>query len=153
LVCRPILWKLAASQPTRRFSGTITHPLFIDAFSIRSKTIVGPGLPNETWNDSDGAAVVSFYPCNGCVQTKTVDIADPRGVTTRHTFGTLDQVNEGQLLRVDEGWNGAGAERVCWPADQGNHLCCGAGGAIPGPSTEVKVIPHNERASPIPAHA
>ncbi len=88
------------------------YPVFIDAFSITEKGITGLGLLPANWTYRYSAAAPSFAPCNGCVQTKTVDVRDPREVTTRYTFGTLYQVNDGQLLRVDEAWDGINADRA-----------------------------------------
>ena len=87
-------------------------PLYIDAFSLQSKTIGGPGLPDATWSYQYGPANASFSPCSGCPTTKTVTVTDPRDVATRYTFGNRHRVNEGQLLQIDEGWNGSTALRT-----------------------------------------
>lgn len=78
--------------------------------SLQSKTLDGPGLPSMNWSYSY-ASTPSWAPCNGCSSTKTVQVTDARGFVTRFLFGTLFQVNEGQLLQQDSGWNGSTALR------------------------------------------
>jgi RHS repeat-associated protein len=87
-------------------------PKYIDAYSIQSKTISGPGMAPATWTYSYGPANASFAPCAGCAETKTVSVTDPHAVVTRYTFGNRFRVNEGQLLQVDNAWDGSSAQRV-----------------------------------------
>ena len=79
--------------------------------ALMSKQISGPGMPAMTWAYSGGANDPhgEWAPCNGCVDRKTVTVTEPGGSITRHTFGIKWRVNEGQLLRVEEGWNGTSA--------------------------------------------
>ncbi|MBT9457267.1 MAG: RHS repeat-associated core domain-containing protein [Burkholderiaceae bacterium] len=78
--------------------------------SLKSKTLSGPGLPSMTWSYGY-ASTGSWAPCNACSSTKTVQVTDARGYVTRFLYGTLFQVNEGQLLQQDQGWNGSTALR------------------------------------------
>ena len=71
--------------------------------SLTSKTLSGPGMLAMTWSYAYSPAVGSFAPCNGCVNTKTVTITDPLGNVTVNTYGTQFNVNDGLLLRSDEG--------------------------------------------------
>jgi RHS repeat-associated protein len=79
--------------------------------SLTSKTISGPALSPLTWAYSYLPSPGSWAPCAGCTGTKLVDVTDPRGFVTRHTFGNTFQVNDGQLLLTQEGWNGSSAVR------------------------------------------
>ncbi len=100
------------------------HNIYFDTYSLTNKTISGPGLPSMTWTYAWGPANASFtsgylnIPASACVAasncpiTKTVTVTDPRGDMTRYTFGNQYFVNEGQLLQVDSGWNGASALRT-----------------------------------------
>jgi hypothetical protein len=52
-------------------------------------------------------------PPPACLDSlRTVIVTDPRGVQARHVFGNRWRVNEGQLLQLDEGWNGSTALRT-----------------------------------------
>ncbi len=93
--------------------------------TLTKKKITGPGLPTagNEW-------VYTYGPANNCYQpggiwpalgttctassptTKTVTVTDPEANATRYTFGNRYQVNEGQLLQVDAGWNGSSALRT-----------------------------------------
>jgi RHS repeat-associated protein len=78
---------------------------------LTSMSVSGPGVPTATWTYGLGGGVASWYPCNPCVDTKTVYVRDPRGVETRHTYGVRFLVNEGQLLSTDEAFDGTTALR------------------------------------------
>jgi RHS repeat-associated protein len=80
--------------------------------SLTSKTLSGPGLPAQTWTYSYSTGVGSYAPCNGCVNTKTVTIVDPQGNTTVNTYGTMVRLNEGLLLKSEEGVSGGTALRT-----------------------------------------
>lgn len=89
------------------------YPRFFANRSITSKTLFGPGLgaAGLRTDYSYSAANGSWSTCTTCSETKTVEVTDPRGHRTRHTFGTRFGVNDGQLLQQDEGWNGSTAMR------------------------------------------
>ena len=80
--------------------------------SVVRKHISGPGIPEYTWGYEYGVGVYGWAPCSNCSDTKTVTVTDPGGSKTRHTFGVRFRVNEGQLLRTEEGWNGSSALRT-----------------------------------------
>lgn len=80
--------------------------------TLLGKKIAGPGMADMLWSYTYSSGAGSWAPCTACTDTKTVTVTDPRGVVTRHTFGTRFQVSEGQLLRVDEAWNGSTALRT-----------------------------------------
>lgn len=88
-------------------------PQYFATRSITSKTLFGPGLPAAGLRTdyAYSAANGSWSTCTTCSETKTVEVTDPRGYRTRHTFGTRFGVNDGQLLQIDEGWNGSSAMR------------------------------------------
>jgi RHS repeat-associated protein len=78
------------------------------------KTISGPGIGTPlTWRFSYANSAASWAPCNPCAggDIKTVSVTDPRNAVTRHTFGIRFKETEGQLLSVQEGWNGTAALR------------------------------------------
>lgn len=102
---------VAPSCPTPMGSMTNWYPVFYPALALARKTISGPGLPAQTWTYQWGPANGSVRPCSTCPDTVTLDVVDPRGHTTRYTHGNRWNVNEGQLLRVDEGWTGSTALR------------------------------------------
>ena len=91
------------------------YPRYFAHKSLTNKTITGPGLPGMAWNYaySPAAKSASWNTCTGnCPDTKTVSVTDPRGYVTRYTFGNRHNVTEGQLQRVDAGWNGSTALRT-----------------------------------------
>lgn len=69
--------------------------------ALTKKSIRGPGLTTMEWITVFPPSEGSWAPCSGCVQTKTVEVRDPAGDTTRYTFGTLYKQTEGQLLRTE----------------------------------------------------
>ena len=79
--------------------------------ALISKEISGPGMQTMTWSYRGGGndPFGEWAPCSVCQDRKTVAVTEPSGAVTRHTFGILWQVNEGQLLQVDEGWAGGSA--------------------------------------------
>jgi hypothetical protein len=96
-----------ATGPPGSGSEYALYPRYFGVYSIIEKRISGPGLGALTWLYSYGAPNASWFPCNGCAETKTVSVTAPSGNVTRHTFGNRSDVNEGQLLLLEEGWNAA----------------------------------------------
>ena len=80
--------------------------------SLVSKEITGPGSAPMTWNYADWGSPWGAWTCSDCPDRKTVQVTDPTGAVTRHTFGIRWRDNEGQLLQLDEGWNGTTALRT-----------------------------------------
>jgi YD repeat-containing protein len=103
-------------------TGWSYYPLYSRTYALQSKTLSGPGLPavnlslpnpgGYTWLYSYGPANASWSTCVGCAETTTVTVTDPQSVQTVHTFGNRFQATEGQLQRVDEGWNGTTGVRT-----------------------------------------
>ncbi|HUD40521.1 MAG TPA: RHS repeat-associated core domain-containing protein [Dokdonella sp.] len=96
------------------------QPLQFGELSLTSKAITGTGLPGYIWTyvynetisstsycwDPAGAGTLASPLCTGSSPTtKTVRVMDPEGSQTRYTFGIRAGVNEGQLLKVESGWN------------------------------------------------
>jgi RHS repeat-associated protein len=77
-----------------------------------SMTVSGPGVASSAWTYVHTVGFPSWAPCNPCTDTRAVTVTDPRGYKTRHTFGVRFQSNEGQLLSVDEGFDGVNALRT-----------------------------------------
>ena len=79
--------------------------------SLTTKEISGPGMPTMTWiyGGDENSPYGEWAPCNNCLDRKTVTVTDPGGAMTRRTFGIKWRVNEGQLLKVEEGWDGSSA--------------------------------------------
>ena len=85
--------------------------------SITAKTISGPGMPTLSWTYAySGGSCWTSAPAGACTSQssdrKTVTVTKPDGGIDRHIFGNRWRVNEGQLLQLDEGWNGATALRT-----------------------------------------
>lgn len=80
--------------------------------SLVRKQINGPAIPDYVWRYDYGIGVYGWAPCANCSDTKTVTVTDPGGTRTRHTFGVRFRVNEGQLLRTEEAWDGTAALRT-----------------------------------------
>ncbi|ALN93751.1 RHS repeat domain-containing protein [Lysobacter gummosus] len=95
------------------------YPLAYDAFSLKSKTISGPGLATMQWNYSYGSTIF-FAPgtgpvCTGsncgavvctsdaCAGTSVAIVTGPGGEWTRYTYGNSYRYNEGKLLKVEKG--------------------------------------------------
>ena len=82
-------------------------------FALTKKEIWGPGLPTMTWLYSYDTFYPGWLSCAVCTgYPATVLVTDPEGDVTRHTFGNTFQVNEGQPLKVESGWNGSSALRT-----------------------------------------
>ena len=104
----PYTCRLGEPIPGDSYSGSYeVSPAKYYTWSLTSKTISGPGIAVPyTWT-------YTYGPDNGCYSgtgqgsrncqagaptTKWVDVLDPSGVTTRHTYGNQYNVNEGYLL-------------------------------------------------------
>lgn len=88
------------------------------SLTLLAKSLEGPGLHSDPGSDgrTDRSVWQFSYPvwdpgswsdCTNCPTSKVVTVTDPRGSVTRYTYGTRFEVNEGQLLRKEEGWNSA----------------------------------------------
>jgi YD repeat-containing protein len=97
------------STPTRTVGSY--WPRAASSQVLLSKSISGPGMPTETWT-YEYAGQGSWNTCtSNCGGTRTVTVTQPDGSVTRHVFGNRWHVNEGQLQRTDEGWDGVNALR------------------------------------------
>ncbi|RKH21497.1 hypothetical protein D7X74_00960 [Corallococcus sp. CA047B] len=82
-------------------------PRYFYSYALTRKAIEGPGVASMAWTYGYGPPNASWEPCGaGCPSTKTVTVVDSRNDVTRYTFGNSYNVTEGQLQRVDTGWNG-----------------------------------------------
>lgn len=81
----------------------VRYPKTFGTMALTRKVISGPGLPSLEWTTSYPSPGGSWAPCpvGGCVDSKIVTVTAPNGVITRHKFGTLFQINEGQVLGSD----------------------------------------------------
>ncbi|MDO9073102.1 MAG: RHS repeat-associated core domain-containing protein [Rubrivivax sp.] len=95
-------------------SGAVVNsiPVFYLQRALTRKSLSGPGLSASTWTYTWDAHNGSLSPCAGCAETVAMKVTDPRGFVTRYTHGNRWLQNEGQLLKVEEGWNGQAALRV-----------------------------------------
>ncbi len=85
-------------------------PRHFYSYALTRKSIWGPGVDSMSWTYDYGPPNASWEPCEaGCPSTKTVTVTDPRNDVTRYLFGNSYNVTEGQLQRVDSGWNGSTA--------------------------------------------
>jgi RHS repeat-associated protein len=93
--------------------GTAFYSQFSQVFALTQKTITGPGLSPMTWTtvyDTWYPGTTAFPPSTGF--PAMVYVTDPRGDTTRNTFGNTFQVDEGQPLKTETAWNGSTALRT-----------------------------------------
>lgn len=91
----------------------ILVPKYFQTLSLRSKAIFGPGISDMEWKYGfPEQPAGSLVTCTNCPTTKNVDVTDPEGVVTRHTFGNQFGTTEGRIEQVDQGWNGSSAART-----------------------------------------
>jgi RHS repeat-associated protein len=84
--------------PTNHCAGYDRMPPIYSNYSLTSKELSGPGMPNMTWSYAYSAAAGGWWPCNPCNGTKTVTIIDPLNNQTVNTYGTEYGIDEGLLL-------------------------------------------------------
>jgi len=82
--------------------------------ALVSKSISAPGMATMTWLYGGGSnsPYGEWAPCTVCLDRKVVTVTEPSGAVTRHTFGIMWRVNEGQLLKLEEDWVGQVATRT-----------------------------------------
>jgi YD repeat-containing protein len=76
-------------------------PKQFDTYALTKKTISGPGLPTMEWTTAYSTAVSGWAPWNQQNGSKQVEVRNPDGHLTRHTFGTVFMETEGQLQLVE----------------------------------------------------
>lgn len=140
-----------SNVPGTSACGFNTNPTsrFFFSRSLTSKTLSGPGMSAMTWSYAYSPANGSYAPCNGCVNTKTVTITDPVGNVTVNTYGTQFNVNDGLLLKSDEGVvNGIAARTTTYeyrsPTDGPYPASLGTLSA-PADTMSSKFTPQNRR--------
>ncbi len=87
------------------FIGAV-YPRYVNTQALTAKQITGPGLPTLNWS-YQYSAPGGWTTCTTCSELRTITVTEPTGQQTRHLFGNRWRVNEGQLLQLDEGWNGS----------------------------------------------
>ena len=79
--------------------------------ALIAKQITGPGMTAMNWvYGGDSNSPFGEWTCAIsalCPDRKSVFVTEPSGAVTRYTYGIRWRANEGQLLRVDQGWNGS----------------------------------------------
>ena len=81
--------------------------------ALTEKRIEGPGLAPMTWRYNVGDGYTGDWaPCTDCPDRKVTILIKPDGSQDRHHFGIRWRVNEGQLLRIEEGWDGQQAAKT-----------------------------------------
>lgn len=77
-------------------------PDYFDLYTLRSKTITGPGLQPLTWRyaySSGGSGRTNQpIPCMTCSSSKWTSVTNPDGSQSLEQYGTLYKVNDGRLL-------------------------------------------------------
>ncbi|HVJ61793.1 MAG TPA: RHS repeat-associated core domain-containing protein, partial [Tahibacter sp.] len=76
-------------------------PTRFDTLALVSKTISGAGIPTAyawSYNYELVAGATTSMCGAGCTNSKTVEVTEPDGDRTVHTFGIRYGINEGQLL-------------------------------------------------------
>ena len=96
---------------SRLYTTGAVWPRYFITQALVGKSITGPGIAPLVWSYSY-SSIGGWTTCTTCSDRRRVSVTDPRGVVTLHSFGTRWRVNEGQLLQVDEGWNGSSALRT-----------------------------------------
>jgi len=87
----------------------------IDALSITTKTFTGPGIPSQTWAFTYGPSNQSYTEnCSGaaCATSKWVEVQNPAGEKTRHTFSNRYGSYEGNILQEDVFDSSGGLKRT-----------------------------------------
>lgn len=82
-----------------------------ETFAIKSKTLAGPGAPGQTWAFNWGAPNGSWDCGPGCTPYQQLTLTAPGGAQTRYTFKN-SYAADGEILKVEEGWNGSSALRT-----------------------------------------
>jgi YD repeat-containing protein len=77
------------------------RPRYFSSLSLTRKSIGGPGVANMDWEYEYGTPNASWSPCNGCVETSSTEVTDPKGDVTVYTFGNRYNLTEGQLQKVE----------------------------------------------------
>lgn len=100
---------LTPTEHGRSFVGVCTSAfdspfVYYATRALTKKTITGPGISAYTWTYDYGPVSGGVLPCTGCSGTKVVTVTDPRNSITKQTFGTRWRVDEGLLLRSEEGY-------------------------------------------------
>lgn len=101
----------------------LTIPNFHDSFTLTSKTVSGPGLPISQWTysyptngvpDVQGFRDVCDNPPgpNACPATSTTIVEGPDRSYKVYKFGQKYQVNSGQLLSLEEGYETGTAPNI-----------------------------------------
>ncbi|KRA51834.1 hypothetical protein ASD72_01740 [Pseudoxanthomonas sp. Root630] len=85
------------ASPTTFWSHMPRIPNRSDVLALKTKTMVGPGVPSQAWTYQhvDAYAVTPGWPVAG---TRTVTTTDPDGSSTIEVYGTDALANEAQLL-------------------------------------------------------
>lgn len=85
------------ASPTTFWSHMPRIPNRSDVLALKTKTMVGPGVPSQTWTYQhvDSYAVTPGWPVAG---TRAVTTTDPDGTSTVEVYGTDALANEAQLL-------------------------------------------------------
>ena len=80
-------------------------PHYFDVYTLRKKTINGPGINSQAWAYAVSSAGYQFYtsgtandPCPTCIPSKSVTVTAPDGTRTVHEYGVMYGLNEGRLL-------------------------------------------------------
>lgn len=80
-------------------------PGYFDNYVLKSKTVTGPGLPQQVWSYGADTPATKFYtsgqatdPCPTCVPSKIVKVTNPDGTATAYEFGFMYGLNDGRLL-------------------------------------------------------
>lgn len=90
---KPQTWRLAT-------------PNYFDVYSLRTKTISGPGMGLQQWrysvqNPRGERVSIAKLPCTTCEESKTTQVTQPDGSKLTYRFGTLFYHNDGRLLGMD----------------------------------------------------
>jgi len=91
------------------------EPVNFYTLAMLTKKITGPGLPTTglSWTYVHGPENACSSDCTASSPiSRMVSVTNPDGEVTRYTFGNMLMTNEGQLLKVESGWNGTTALRT-----------------------------------------
>lgn len=117
--------------PARQIYAETAHwPFYYYAYSLQSKTINGPGIPQQTWTYTYAGNISYFYPSgssysfpvctygvdcsapqctsDSCAGKSITTVTGPTGEWTRFLYGNSYRYNEGKFLGVEQGIGNTG---------------------------------------------
>jgi len=100
-------------NPTYPQTYRLATPDYFDVYSLKKKTVSGPGLSPLVWQYSydnvPSQRTSGLVPCLSCQQSKTNVVLEPDGSWKEFDYGVLYALNDGRLLETRT-YSSAGSE-------------------------------------------